>query len=784
MDPTASIPATVVVTPALDTLTWIKETVQLQGTALNSTGLQLAAAISWSSSAPDVAPVSSSGLVTAASNGIASITARAGSASASTTVFVRQVASAFTKESGDGQSGTAGEPLSASLVVRAEDQGGTPVQGAQLEWSVLSGDGALESSDATTGGDGLANASWRLGLVAGDQTVEARVDGGVNVVFSAVSILPEADRLEISPESVTLGLVGDTTRFTAEAFAGEMVLDGAPMTFVSGDLAVASVDNTGLATAVGEGTATVTAQSGSATASATVTVDFSTGPAPTIGSIQPTVLVEGETATITGSGFGSSVQANEVLIDGASATITSASATELQVDVPYFDCYPSRSVTVLVRRDGQEDSQAASITPASVGSLNVGDGWYTTDAARCLHLEGGGVGREYLIGVLSVSEAPSSLTPARLFSRSGSVLASAQAPGTALSPPEARPIPKRFSALAATPQRAATSPVDVVPAAADAWREHWRAEAKLREQEEEMIRSLGGAEALGTLMRESPPRRAAGEPQRAVPCVDRDTVTAVATFVGSGTIFLEDVDNPGPAFLESELQSLDALYTDNIAATLSDYIGGDQDVDENGRMVVLMTRAVNEQENLLGYVWSGDQITAAYCPGSNEAEIFYGVVPDPDGQVGRAWTKEDVLDLYPSLIAHEVTHIIQFSQRIWSGAGAKARWELEGGATFAEQLVGNRIFGHGSRQDLQYSEWSAGGGWYYDWVADLAAYFGYQSSTSRVSGAPEQCTWIGNASDGNDGPCPSSRLVYGVPATLLRYVLDHWGLDFPGGETA
>ncbi|MEJ2206001.1 MAG: hypothetical protein P8170_18045, partial [Gemmatimonadota bacterium] len=40
------------------------------------------------------------------------------------------------------------------------------------------------------------------------------------------------------------------------------------------------------------------------------------------------------------------------------------------------------------------------------------------------------------------------------------------------------------------------------------------------------------------------------------------------------------------------------------------------------------------------------------------------------------------------------------------------------------------------------------------------------------------------ASDGNDGPCPSSRLVYGVPATLLRYVLDHWGLDFPGGETA
>jgi hypothetical protein len=797
VDPTASIPATVLVTPTLDTLTWINETVQLQGTALNSTGVQLGATISWSSSAPSVATVGSTGLVTAVSNGAATITARAGNASASATILIRQVASSFTKVSGDDQSGQAGELLGASLVARAIDLGGTPVPGAQLEWSVLSGEGSLESSDATTGNDGLASASWRLGYSVGDQSVESQVDGGATVVFSAVATLPEADRVEIAPGAVTLGIVGDTARFTAEAFAGGTPLVGAPITFVTDAPAVASVDSAGLVTALGEGTTSVTARSGSATASATVTVDFSAGPAPAIASVQPSVLVEGETATITGSGFGTSVEANEVLIDGAVATIVSASATALQITVPSFDCFPPREVTVTVRRDGQEVSEPASITPAQVLSPDVGDGWYASDDARCLHLDTGGVGREYVIGALSVSEAPSSLTPSSLLSRSATVLASDMRSAVAIEPSRAEawvmPSPSLPLAGATRTEVDATT----APDQSDPWRGHWRAEAELREREEDMIRALEAAGAMESMTGGTEPQRTASGLQLAVPsvgdtltmgvggaCVGRDTVRAVATYVGSGMIFLEDVANPGPAFLESELQSLDALYAEHIAPTVSDYFGDNQDVDGNGRIVVLMTKSVNEQQNVLGYVWSGDQISTTYCPGSNEAEIFYGVVPDPQGQVGHAWSKEDVLGFYPALITHEVTHVVQFSERIWGQAGAKARWELEGGATLAEQLVGNRILGHGSREDLGYSEWSAGGGWYYDWVADLARYFGYESSTARVPGAPEECTWIGTESEGNTGPCRGSRMVYGVPSTLMRYVLDHWGPGFPGGETA
>ena len=158
--------------------------------------------------------------------------------------------------------------------------------------------------------------------------------------------------------------------------------------------------------------------------------------------------------------------------------------------------------------------------------------------------------------------------------------------------------------------------------------------------------------------------------------------------------------------------------------------------------------------------------------------------------MGDAVTKEDVLDYYPQLIAHEVAHLVQANAEILGNAGWKTAWEHEGGATLAEQLVAYRIFGHGSGQELGWAAYNYSAesrNWYWDWLGDMAAFFGRDErgdGTGRISRAPEECSWVGREGEGNSGPCRGRRQVYGVPSMVLRYAMDRWGDDYPGGERA
>jgi hypothetical protein len=199
----------------------------------------------------------------------------------------------------------------------------------------------------------------------------------------------------------------------------------------------------------------------------------------------------------------------------------------------------------------------------------------------------------------------------------------------------------------------------------------------------------------------------------------------------------------------------------------------------------LITKEVNKQSGVLGFVWSLDLVPRTLVATSNEAEIFYGIAPDPSGIYGRVYTKTEASNDYRALMAHELTHVIQAGQYWYGPAGRKKTWEQEGGATLSEQLVGFKANGYTFGQNLGLTAYRNGEEWFSDWVTDLAFYFGYRSPTTRTTGAPEQCTWIGRPSEGNSGPCLNEdRMVYGVPATLLRFVLDEYGATYPGGEQA
>ena len=88
--------------------------------------------------------------------------------------------------SGNGQVGTIGQTLPDPLVVRVEDQGGSPLEGVTVRWSVAGG-GGVSQSQVVTGADGRASVERTLGGVAGEQTTTATVAGLPPVVFTSTA---------------------------------------------------------------------------------------------------------------------------------------------------------------------------------------------------------------------------------------------------------------------------------------------------------------------------------------------------------------------------------------------------------------------------------------------------------------------------------------------------------------------------------------------------------------------------------------------------------------------
>ena len=238
-DESMSRPSQIVVSPTIDTLSWISATQQLSATVLNSSGTTLSTTVTWTSSAPSVASVASSGLVTAVGQGTTSITAQAGTATGAATIVVQQLPSTITKVSGDNQTATVGELLPSPLVVELKDQGGSVVQGATLIWNVTQGGGTLESSSGETDGSGRGQTTWRLGSEEGNQSLQVSASGLTPVEFTALTVGPA------SPVTIT-------------AVSPDVLIEGSPATVMGSGFSSDPAANTVL---IGGLEAVVTASS-------------------------------------------------------------------------------------------------------------------------------------------------------------------------------------------------------------------------------------------------------------------------------------------------------------------------------------------------------------------------------------------------------------------------------------------------------------------------------------------------------------------------------------------
>ena len=141
------------------------------------------------------------------------------------------------------------------------DQNGQVMTGVPVTYS------SSAESVATVDGSGLVTA-------VGNGSATVTATSGTASGSAAVTVEQRVAEVRVSPDSVTLIAIGDTVRLVAEAVDsnGHAVV-AAQLFDWSSDEAVATVDTTGLATAVGNGSATVTATSGTASGSAVVTVE-------------------------------------------------------------------------------------------------------------------------------------------------------------------------------------------------------------------------------------------------------------------------------------------------------------------------------------------------------------------------------------------------------------------------------------------------------------------------------------------------------------------------------
>jgi hypothetical protein len=200
-------------------------------------------------------------------------------------------------------------------------------------------------------------------------------------------------------------------------------------------------------------------------------------------------------------------------------------------------------------------------------------------------------------------------------------------------------------------------------------------------------------------------------------CANPSLRTGRVKAITERAIVVADEANPPDGFTDEEYVSIGISFDTLVYPVDVENFGAPSDIDINGRNVIFFTRAVNEltEENsdefTGGFFFGRDLLPRRAipeedypgCEGSNEAELFYMLVPDPTGIVNNnVRTKEFVRRLTVAVLAHEFQHLINASRRIYVNEALTLEelWLNEGLSHMAEELVFYRAAGLGPGQNI------------------------------------------------------------------------------------
>ncbi len=411
-------------------------------------------------------------------------------------------------------------------------------------------------------------------------------------------------------------------------------------------------------------------------------------------SVSPNPVSAGDTLTIKGRDFVADASRISALFDGVPGTTLSASATELRVIVP--PCIPTRQVKLTIAvRTVQSDPRPLDVIGSSAAPIELVAGEVRTfsdpEELACMRLPGGQPGSAYLAVLQNVHSTRGMDLPMQLV-------------GLTDQPPTVASL--SLGTFTETQARAEGEDI------ASEW------ELKLRRRERTY--------PIGSTVRRPEPRiRTMAElpskgHQRTFKVLNKDekftTVTAQAKHIGERVIIYQDVNAPSDGFLDADFELFAALFDDPIYSTVTGAFGEPSDMDGNGRVIVLFTPVVNEMTPkgsdgfIAGFFYSIDLYPKATFANSNEAEIFYSVVPDPRAKHGDARTRNQILSAVPPVLAHELQHMIHHHQRREARANTlEDLWLSEALAHAAEDLVADVLEARGRTRealDFRYSNYA------------------------------------------------------------------------------
>jgi hypothetical protein len=329
----------------------------------------------------------------------------------------------------------------------------------------------------------------------------------------------------------------------------------------------------------------------------------------------------------------------------------------------------------------------AGVTP----ELAVG-GTYTLNgaAASVLCLSGAAAGAEYTV-ISHFGSQSTTATTALRFDPVG------------VSPPTGPPNPSiSFSTAAARDaagdggfhlrlnERAVPGLTAMVPAARQAYARH--------RSGPRMSTAQQTAPAVGTLLRLNVGLEF---------CTKPDYRTGRVVAVSNRALVVADTANPVNGFTDADYQHVAATFDTLVYPVNAAAFGAPADVDGNGRSLIFYTRAVNEMTpRNAGYVVGGffygrdlfpqenDPSFGGACAGSNLAEMFYMLVPDPTGTVnGNTRSLNYVRGSTVAVLAHEFQHLISASRRLYLVPGvdgtdwSEDAWLNEGLSHISEELL-------------------------------------------------------------------------------------------------
>jgi hypothetical protein len=184
--------------------------------------------------------------------------------------------------------------------------------------------------------------------------------------------------------------------------------------------------------------------------------------------------------------------------------------------------------------------------------------------------------------------------------------------------------------------------------------------------------------------------------------------------ISSRAIVVHDTANPAGGFTDSDYRHFAFTFDTVIVPVTDAAFGAPTDIDVNGKVVIFFTRAVNELTpagaNFFygGFFHPRDLIPKEHfgnsiCPGSNEREMFYMLVPDPTGAInGNVRSVGAVDTLTIGVLAHEHQHLVNFARRLYVNNAYvdEEVWLNEGLSHIAEELIFYRVAGMAPRQNI------------------------------------------------------------------------------------